>query len=50
MHLMGAKHKKKLGNGAMRKMNENNGMEEFISQEIKKIKQENGAQGSINAQ
>jgi len=50
MHLMGAKHKKKLGNGAKRKMNENNGMEEFISQEIKKIKQENGAQGSINAQ
>lgn len=40
MHLLGAKHKKKLSAGAKRK---NNGMEEYIEKEIKKIKQENGA-------
>jgi len=49
MHLMGKNHKKKLsnpgmGNGAKRKMQENNGdaMEDAIEQEIKKIKHENG--------
>jgi len=44
MHLLGAKHKKKLSAGAKRK---NNGMEEYIEKEIKKIKQENGAAAEV---
>jgi len=42
MHLLGAKHKKKLTAGTAKRKN-NGGMEEYIEKEIKKIKQENGS-------